>query len=948
MLARGKQEKQLETQIEIINNNSETIKNVKVLGLFPTNSKNNNLNIKLLEGITLQEGTQTKIYYTENENATNELQKVQNGWKEELTSLENAKKYLIVIDEVQAQQSIKASYKFEVPANLEYNQSASQMYQVTFENTVTRAIDELVATKIEMQTGIGPKVETKLTAKVGENTLDGQKVVKNGEVIQYLMEVSNVGTEDIENLTLSGKVPEGTTLVEPEANYEYTGSSYYKELNSKTYETTVEKLKVGEVITKQYEVRVNKDVKAGTELKNITQAKYNDVVKQSNENKTVTDIATIRTSVKRVTDRNIDLYTSGTVQYFAIIENMTDKKQDNVKIKTHLSDNLDVKRLAIITGMKSEEVDDDQIHRPNMESDEVSETREITEEDLMKNQSNEEEKTEYIEYAPEVNIGTLEAGETKVVSYDLGINKTENNNKINFGVTTINGKEESNSNNLTDKVEELKINVEMTSDVTEKYIKAGDVINYTILVKNESTSEAKGVVIKDSIPNAFNIQKVMVDGKTVEEIQSNNLELSCDILAKENVEIQIEVVVNYSEGRVEAEPVTNIAYAEIFGEKVASSAEINHIIQANPKEDESGNGDNIEDNEGDNNNKEEGDIAQGTKMITGTAWFDSNSNGKKDAGEQTLSNVKVKLLNAKTNHLVKDKSGKTVETVTNENGVYVLENLVKGKYIAIFEYDNKYTVTKYKAENVSESENSDVMNTEIIIENEKQKVASTDIIEIDSENIADINIGLVELADFDLQLNKYVSKILIQNKAGTTVKEFNDETLAKAEIDAKQINGTTVIIEYKIKVTNVGKVDGYVKKIVDYAPNDLKFNSELNKDWYQADGKLYNASLANDKLVAGESKVVTLTLSKSMTENNTGRINNTAEIAEGYNELGLEDINSTPGNRAAGENDIGAADTILSIRTGGAIYISIIVIALIGLGATALIIIKKNKKQREI
>ena len=79
-----------------------------------------------------------------------------------------------------------------------------------------------------------------------------------------------------------------------------------------------------------------------------------------------------------------------------------------------------------------------------------------------------------------------------------------------------------------------------------------------------------------------------------------------------------------------------------------------------------------------------------------------------------------------------------------------------------------------------------------------------------------------------------------------------------------------------------------------------------------------------------------------MTENNTGLTTNVAEIAEDYNELGVKDSNSTPGNKAQGENDMSNADAIISIRTGGIVYVSII-ITMIVIGATITIIILKMK-----
>ena len=282
--------------------------------------------------------------------------------------------------------------------------------------------------------------------------------------------------------------------------------------------------------------------------------------------------------------------------------------------------------------------------------------------------------------------------------------------------------------------------------------------------------------------------------------------------------------------------------------------------------------------------------------------------------------------------------------------MYVLDNIANGRYIVVFEYNqDQYTLTKYKAEGISDVENSDVRLNELLIGDERQEVASTDIISIDNENISDINIGLIELQNFDLKLDKYVSRILVQNSAGTTVREYNNTTTAKIELDAKQIQGSNVIIEYSIVVTNVGEVAGYARNIVDYMPSDLEFSSELNKDWYEEGNSLYTTTLGNEIINPGESKTVTLTLTKKMGEDNVVSRNN-AEIYEDYNNLGFEDGNSTPGNNVTGENDTGTADVIISIRTGGVVYMSIgVIIAIVVVaGITAgIIVIRKNSKEEQ-
>ena len=79
---------------------------------------------------------------------------------------------------------------------------------------------------------------------------------------------------------------------------------------------------------------------------------------------------------------------------------------------------------------------------------------------------------------------------------------------------------------------------------------------------------------------------------------------------------------------------------------------------------------------------------------------------------------------------------------------------------------------------------------------------------------------------------------------------------------------------------------------------------------------VYNTSLANDEIAPNEESSVTLILTKTMSDSQTGTYTNTAELAETYNNRGVTDINSTAGNRQQGENDMSSADLIISISTG--------------------------------
>ena len=938
-LQRGTDSKQVEVDFEIINNNEENVENVNVMGTFPTKTDKNNIDIKVVDGIKVDNA---KVYYTENENATADISNAENGWTENIANPETVKKYLVTMDKIDSRTVVGGSYTIDIPENLEYNQTATEGYEVTYTKGQARNTNTVEATAITMETGIGPKIETNLTATLSGEELTDSSTVKNGEVIKYRVQVSNVGSEDVTNVKVTGMIPDGTMLVEPVNNYEYTGASYYKAIKTDTYETTIESLKVGEVKYVEYEVMVSSNLAAGTSIANTVEINYSDVVQETNEFKVTSDAGSLRTMVKRVTDRQVDLYEAGTVEYFAIIKNISSETINDVKVKTNKSDNLEVSRLTLISGMSENEIQDDELY-PITSEGSIAVREEETDSTI-----NEDTQSEIIEYSDEINIGTLEPGQVKVLSYNMTINEMPDNaiDTINFSVTASDGEKEHKSNDWQDRVNSFDIDMTMESNTETKYVKSGDNITYTIKVKNNSTSQTSGLVIRDEIPSQLTINQVTRDGEPI-EVNTNNIEIQAEIPANGETTIVIDTVVNYSDARTEAETITNKATANIYGEEIATTSDLNHIIEA----DVINNDDNTPGGNNNNNDDEtNGNIANGEQMISGLAWYDENGNGKKDDGEQNLSDITVKLLNVQTNQLVKDTTGDTLEVKTNGNGMYVLDNIPTGEYIVIFEYNkDQYSLTKYKAEGISEADNSDARLTELLIGDTRQEVASTDIINIDKENISDISIGLIELQNFDLKLDKYVSRILVQNSAGTTTREYNNATTAKIELDAKQMNGSTVIIEYNIVVTNVGEVAGYARNIVDYMPSDLEFSSELNKDWYEKDNALYTTAFGNDIINPGESKTITLTLTKTMGEDNLVTRNN-AEIYEDYNDLGLEDGNSTPGNNVSGENDMGSADVIISIRTGGVVYMSIgITIAIIALaGVIAAIIVKRKNMKDEV
>ena len=125
----------------------------------------------------------------------------------------------------------------------------------------------------------------------------------------------------------------------------------------------------------------------------------------------------------------------------------------------------------------------------------------------------------------------------------------------------------------------------------------------------------------------------------------------------------------------------------------------------------------------------------------------------------------------------------------------------------------------------------------------------------------------------------------------------------------------------------------------------MKFNSEINQDWYlSADGKtIFTNSLENEVINPGESKEITLILSMQISDKTIGTIvNNTAEIYESYNKLGLKDTDSTTANKLENEDDFSKTEIVLTVVTGNvALYVT-----LLGAILTLLVVsilIMKNK-----
>lgn len=471
-----------------------------------------------------------------------------------------------------------------------------------------------------------------------------------------------------------------------------------------------------------------------------------------------------------------------------------------------------------------------------------------------------------------------------------------------------------------------KCTITKTTNLPDKYLYEGDKFEYLITVKN--VGEVKmSATVSDELPEGLILDKIItqIEEEPEKETISNGVNIGCLLQAGQTMKIRILVEAdNLPTGKSELE-IRNKAKIQNGLEISETSNEVVNIIRKNPNKPDDGN------DPGDNPGGEDETNKDNRYSISGMAWIDENRNGAKDNLEESLTGVPVKLY---------DVNGKNIANATTGNdGIYYLNNINKGNYIVVFEYDNRnYALTEYRKAGVTEEKNSNVTNTQL----GGKLVAATDQIRITNRNVENINIGVVHSNKFDLRLDKSISSITVQNGKSSKKYSYNDANFVKVEVDRKTVNQTTVTIEYKVKITNEGDMPGYAKEIVDYLPADLQFNPQLNKDWQKQEGQLVSKSLAGEIINPGESRTLNLIVSKKLTEDNLGTITNTAEINEDYNENLTIDIDSTPGNKKAGEDDMSTVSVIIGINTGRIIVYISLVLATIAILATGTYLIKKK------
>ena len=913
--------KELEVTTTILNNSDIDYENYIILGRFLSEGNTNiETGVELGSNIaTTVKATKidTKVknatgdesqftkYYSKNANATKDLDNAENGWSTERS--DDDKSYMIVGNgnaKLTVGMSIIYKYNVEIPANLEYNSSVYGQYALYSSNGETA-----YSNVYGYSTGSGPEIKAQITSSINSDT-----VIDSNKIVKYTLEVRNTGMQDAENAEAYVVVPNGMKLLEK------NGDNYEDSSNLMIYNLTVSEEEREDDVS----YGVNGDLNYFLPV-TVTKLELGEI----KQGESVT---------REIFMKNTSTSTDNNIETYAIIQAGDLQVKSNV-INNRIEAKLFESSTNSLLGFDSFEVNEvgDIILTVNATG--VAETRENVE--LIINLPNELEYENYEIISLGSNMGkvtftksgkTLKYNIEKVTDrgVELTLNVKGNNfsdgysKNVNLSATIkcdgMNGTETVPIPTIT--IGKSSVDFVQTSTIpSNSNINEGEDFSYIYTITKKANTQVGNIRFKANLPEEITFIRAEYkyeNGDSIESIRTDekgNPIIDFELSKHNSIVITIFVRVgNVSEDR------TAVCDATLISNKLGAmtSNKITHYIKntgANKTDSDNTIDDNSSNYKPGNNNG--GSNTENTRRISGVVWKDENTNGQRDTNERKIQGVRVILMDTNTGKIATDVNGNSMIINTDSNGTYSFSNLRNGNYSVVFIYDTGiYSATEYQKQGVDASANSDGIDTTIQYQGKRQVAAVINSINLQNENIFNMDLGLMSKEKFDLKLEKTVSSISVTTKDGTSTYKYGTN-FAKVDVAAKDQNNATLAITYKLKVTNEGHIAGRVDSIVDKLPKELEFSSSLNSDWYSGnDRNIYNDSVTNTILQPGDSIEVSLVLTKRMNSNGYGLINNSAEINKSSNDLGKSDIDSSPGNNAATEDDYSNADVLISVKTG--------------------------------
>lgn len=776
----------------------------------------------------------------------------------------------------------------------------------------------------------GLEISTKVTS--GNEKIKDGDVIYSNEIIKYEVLITNTTENTMNNMKILGYIPEGMVYAE----YNKKAFSYWSETytgletdeadedgvywQDDTYQYTVdEKIKTKEILIDEikpgekkiyyYEAKVIVTSETDIETNIDVMLENNKIFSYQIHN--IAKVGNLEFRIRQYESRT----EKNEFSYNLIVKNLTNNMK-NVNITLKVPSTLEIKE--VVAWEKSEEVEYE------IKDNELR----ISCKDIKENYFK-----AFVVKAKVVNIGEKDEFQYEI-KIGATVKDTEDNRCYRSNECIANGGVEA-------------VQITQSSKLNGERIKELKEIVYEYKITNigfvsENWGAYSSVLFEDNIPNELAVKSVEYTNYNVKEdkdaihreyiITSENKQFSSlevaeangrDGLGESRVKINLNIktgetvtirivtrtrTISDKEVKIENYGMVKGDYIETKNSNVIQNIlykpSTTNIIEI----DSNGN---IIDG-GDIPTPAPGDNSQSTKTkysISGMAWIDNDENGQRDNDEKGKSGIKVLLYDIVNKKFITDEKGNILIKTTDENGKYTFTNIYIGQYYVVFEYDtDNYSIAEYQKSEILSSLNNDAIEKYVRMFNETRLVGITNTINLNSHR-NNVDIGLVEKKSFDLKIEQFIDKITIANEKGTKEYTYNNKQIAKLEIHSKQFVGSTIAIEYRIVVTNVGELAGTINEIIDKIPEGLEFHSELNNTWSKSmSNNVSNTSLRMQELKSGESAETTIILTKTLDDKSAGTITNIAQIGISDNSKHIEDQNS--------ENNTSTTQVLIGVSTG--------------------------------
>ena len=266
------------------------------------------------------------------------------------------------------------------------------------------------------------------------------------------------------------------------------------------------------------------------------------------------------------------------------------------------------------------------------------------------------------------------------------------------------------------------------------------------------------------------------------------------------------------------------------------------------------------------------------RTITGSVFLDNTGDSIKDGNETYIGNIPVTLYKVGNDAELKRVS----ETVTNENGYYEFNNLDKGRYKIRAKYDtSKYDLAlRYATEDTNLDSDAYQIDLNGTVEiSDKSETSKGLVLYPPTNNISNMDIGLLPKHTFGFIMNKYITRIDLTNNGSITTNNYDNlSTVSLSVINPKRY---TAKVYYGISITNNSNKAGYINLVKEDIPNGFIFDKNYpeNAGWFEVDGMVGNRTLENTLVSPNETVYLQIVLFLPARDE-AGTFVNTASVAE--------------------------------------------------------------------